>query len=77
MQNSIDKNLFMLFQINDSLYPIGAYSHSYGLETYIQKKLVTNEEEAFEYLKCNLKSNFLYSELLAINLAYEYADKGR
>ena len=77
MQNSIDKNLFMLFQINDSLFPIGAYSHSYGLETYIQKKLVTNEEEAFEYLKCNLKSNFLYSELLAINLAYEYADKGR
>ena len=53
MQNSIDKNLFMLFQINDSLFPIGAYSHSYALESYIQKKLVTNEEEAFEYLKCN------------------------
>ena len=77
MKNSIDKNLFMLFQINDSLFPIGAYSHSYGLETYIQKKLVKNVDSAFEYLKCNLKSNFLYSELLAINLSYEYADKGR
>ena len=55
MKNSIDKNLFMLFQINDSLFPIGAYSHSYGLETYIQKKLVTNVDTAFEYLKCNLK----------------------
>ena len=77
MKSSIDKNLFMLFQINDSLFPIGAYSHSYGLETYIQKKLVTNVDTAFEYLKCNLKSNFLYSELLAINLSYEYADKER
>ena len=77
MKSSIDKNLFMLFQINDSLFPIGAYSHSYGLETYIQKKLVTNVDTAFEYLKCNLKFNFLYSELLAINLSYEYADKER
>ena len=45
MKSSIDKNLFMLFQINDSLFPIGAYSHSYGLETYIQKKSVTNVDK--------------------------------
>ena len=76
MKNSMDKNLFLLFQINDSLFPIVAYSHSYGLETYIQKKLVNNVDTAFEYLKCNLKSNFLYSELLAINLAYEYSSNG-
>ena len=76
MKNSMDKNLFLLFQINDSLFPIGAYSHSYGLETYIQKKLVNDVDTAFEYLKCNLKSNFLYSELLAINLAYEYSSNG-
>ena len=76
MKNSMDKNLFLLFQINDSLFPIGAYSHSYGLETYIQKKLVNDVDTAFEYLKCNLKANFLYSELLAINLAYEYSSNG-
>lgn len=75
MYNSIDKNIFILFQINDSLFPIGAYSHSYGLETYIQKNLVKDVDSAYEYLKCNLKSNFLYSELLSIYLAYEYGEK--
>ena len=75
MYNSIDKNIFILFQINDSLLPIGAYSHSYGLETYIQKNLVKDVDSAYEYLKCNLKSNFLYSELLSIYLAYEYGEK--
>ena len=28
---------FFLLQVNDALFPIGGYSHSYGLETYIQK----------------------------------------
>ena len=75
MYNCVDKNIFMLFQINDALFPIGAYSHSYGLETYIQKNLVKDIDSAYEYLKCNLMSNFLYSELLSIYLAYEYAEK--
>ena len=57
------------------MFPIGAYSHSYGLETYIQKNLVKDVDSAYEYLKCNLKSNFLYSELLSIYLAYEYGEK--
>ncbi|MDU7968180.1 MAG: urease accessory protein UreF, partial [Paeniclostridium sordellii] len=36
----MNKNIFILLQINDALFPIGAYSHSYGLETYIQKNIV-------------------------------------
>ncbi len=72
----IDKNIFLLFQVNDSLFPIGAYSHSYGIETYIQKKIITNSDSVYEYLKCNLKSNFLYTELLSIYLAYKYSEKG-
>ena len=74
MYNCVDKNIFILFQINDALFPIGAYSHSYGLETYIQKNLIKDMDSAYEYLKSNLMSNFLYSELLSIYLAYEYAE---
>ena len=45
------KSKFLLLQVNDALFPIGGYSHSYGLETYIQKELVTNAAEAEAYIR--------------------------
>ena len=41
---------YLLMQINDALFPIGAYSHSYGLETYIQKDIVHDMETAQKYI---------------------------
>lgn len=67
------KKKFLLLQVNDALFPIGGYSHSYGLETYIQKELVTNEEQAEEYVKRKLQ-NLLYNELFYCRLAWEAAD---
>ena len=49
---------FLVLQMNDSLFPIGAYSHSYGLETYIQKGIVKDAETAEKYLKMRLQYNF-------------------
>jgi len=69
-----NKKTFILLQINDALFPIGAYSHSYGLETYIQKNIVYNAATAFEYIDNNVKYNFLYTELLAAKLAFEYSE---
>ena len=65
------QNHFLLLQINDSLFPIGAYSHSYGLETYIQKQIVFDVKSAYKYIENRLKYNFLYTDLLAVRLAYE------
>lgn len=73
----MNKNIFLLFQINDALFPIGAYSHSYGLETYIQKNIVKDIDTVFKYLRCNLKTNILYTELLSISLAYDYAEDNK
>lgn len=67
---------FLLLQVNDSLFPIGGYTQSYGLETYIQKGLVHDGDSAKEYLSLNLNTSFIHSELLAIKLAYEYACAG-
>ena len=67
---------FFLLQVNDALFPIGGYSHSYGLETYIQKGIVHDESSAGEFIEKKLRYNFLYNELLAVRLSFEYAEKG-
>ena len=53
----------------------GGYSHSYGLETYIQKGLLQNAEDAALYLHHKLKYSLFYSDLLGARLSYEYAQK--
>lgn len=64
---------FYLLQVNDALFPIGGYSHSQGLETYIQKGLVRDEESAREYIENRLRWSLAYTDLLAVRLSYEYA----
>ena len=68
---------FLLLQINDSLFPIGGYSHSYGLETYIQKGLVSDGSTARLYIENRLRCSLLYTDLLAVRLAYEGGGPGR
>lgn len=67
---------FFLLQVNDALFPIGGYSHSYGLETYIQKGIVHDEDSAEEFIHRRLEYNFLYNEFLAVRLGWEYAVRG-
>ena len=64
---------YLLLQINDALFPIGAYSHSYGLETYIQKNLVYDEKTSAAFIKNYLYESFCYSDLLTAKLCHEYA----
>ena len=66
---------FYLLQINDALFPIGGYSHSQGLETYIQRGIVHDEETAGEYITHKIEWNLRFTELLAAKLAYEAAEK--
>ena len=68
--------LFYLLQVNDALFPIGGYSHSQGLETYIQKGIVHDEKTAETYVLHKLKWNLANAELLAVRFAYEYAKSG-
>lgn len=67
---------FFLLQVNDALFSIGGYSHSYGLETYIQKGIVHDEDSAEEFIHKRLEYNFLYNEFLAVRLGWEYAVSG-
>ena len=67
---------FILLQVNDALFPIGGYAHSWGLETYIQKALVTTAEEALEFIRRRLLYAFCYADLLAARIAWECAAAG-
>lgn len=73
---SVSLKEFLVLQMNDSLFPIGAYAHSYGMETYIQKGIIKDAETAETYLRMRLRYNFLYADLLAAKLSYEAAVKG-
>ncbi len=64
--------LFSLFQISDPLLPIGGFTQSFGLETYVQKGIVHDACSAKKYLESYLLNNFLYNDLLAVKLAWEY-----
>ena len=65
---------FYLLQVNDALFPIGGYSHSQGLETYIQRGIVRDIDTAREYILHKIKWNLAYTELLSARLAYEAAE---
>lgn len=62
---------FLLLQINDSLFPIGGYTHSFGLESYIQLGCIKTKEDALEYIISNLNTQILYTDLLAIKLIFD------
>jgi len=71
------RKYLIIQQLNDSLFPIGSYTQSYGLETYVQQGNVTNKDEFYLYLTQNLQHNFLYNELLAAKLGYSCAQENK
>lgn len=75
MEQKFRESKFLLLQINDALFPIGGYSHSYGLETYIQNGRVKDGESAWEFIRNYLRYNLAYTELLSAALAFDYASE--
>jgi len=67
----MNNQLLSLFQLCDSNFPTGAFSHSFGLESYIQEDKVHNQETLLEWLKAYLHEQLVYSDGLASKLVYE------
>ncbi|WP_078551507.1 urease accessory protein UreF [Bacillus alkalicellulosilyticus] len=62
-----------LLQIHDSAFPIGAYTHSFGMETYIQKGIVRDKATLAEYCQTYLFSSLVSGDALFVKQAYLYA----
>ncbi|WP_051624156.1 urease accessory protein UreF [Clostridium akagii] len=71
---STKDQFFTMLQISDSVFPIGSYTQSNGLETYVQKGIIKDKKSAEEYLKSVLWNSYMYGDFLAVKLAYEYTN---
>lgn len=64
-----------LLQLCDSNFPSGAFSHSFGLETYISEGLVHNKATFAEWLGVYLDGQLVYTDGLALRLVYEALER--
>lgn len=60
-----------LLQLGDSNFPSGAFSHSFGLETYIQEGSVHNRTTFFEWIRVYLEKQMAYTDGLACRLTFD------
>ena len=70
-KTTTDISHFLLLQLNDATFPIGSYSLSWGLETFVQQGYIYDIHSTKEYIFCELHGSFIYSELLPARLAWE------
>lgn len=64
-----------LLHLSDPTLPIGGYSHSNGLETYVQRGGVCSKESASEYVEHMLRFNLKFNDALFMRLAWEATDR--
>lgn len=80
MRTSINQNEQLIRlcynQLLDSALPVGGFSHSFGLETYVEDRQIVTGAELEQYIYSQLHSGWARLEGLAIKGIYEAIDQG-
>jgi len=69
----MNSNLIKLLHLTDPALPIGGFSHSAGLETYVQQGKVNNTSTAKDFVMQMLSKNIHYTDAAFVSLAYDAA----
>lgn len=70
----MNNSLLSLLHLTDPNLPIGGFSHSAGLETYVQKGLIHDSATAKEFVVQMLSQNLRYTDAALVSLVYNAAD---
>ena len=63
-------DLLAALQLGDSLFPSGAFSHSFGLEALVADRVVDSAADLAEVLDVHLRQRLAYSDLPALMAAH-------
>ena len=66
-------SLLHLLHLCDSALPIGSFSHSAGLETYVQEGLISDKIKAQEFVTGQLSQNIFFTDAAIVSMAYDAA----
>lgn len=63
--------LLPLLQLSDSALPTGAFSHSFGMESYLAEGTIVDEASFAVWLRAYVSRQLAYTDALAIRLVHE------
>lgn len=65
------QSILRLLHLCDPALPIGAFSHSAGLETYVQQGIISDKNSASEFVIQQLSQNIFYTDATLLSLTYD------